>query len=199
MGQRSQIYIRIKDKYNKTSFYAKYYQWNYGERMISRARHGIEYIKNMVEDEFLGLESTREQVNRIFDVNFDMHDIMITHDLIKEWGEYGGKEDKISLNYYVFNADNNDGRLFIDVDENKKTIKYCFTDYDNKILSSPHAYMDWDYEDWLKSEYLSDKAREICVKNMQYIENNAILMTQDELDEYLNYDYESLLGEIPKF
>ena len=41
MGQRSQIYVR----YNKKLVIANYYQWNYGEQMISRARYGIEYIR----------------------------------------------------------------------------------------------------------------------------------------------------------
>ena len=45
MGQRSQIYIRIKDEDGNTTLFAKYFQWNFGERMISRARYGIEYIK----------------------------------------------------------------------------------------------------------------------------------------------------------
>lgn len=34
MGQRSQIYVR----YNEKLLFARYFQWNYGTRMISRAR-----------------------------------------------------------------------------------------------------------------------------------------------------------------
>ena len=45
MGQRSQIYIR----YNGDIKVANYYQWNYGERMISRARAIIEILN----DEYL--------------------------------------------------------------------------------------------------------------------------------------------------
>ena len=45
IGQRSQIYIRLKDRNNNKYLFAKYYGWNYGERMISRARYGIDYIK----------------------------------------------------------------------------------------------------------------------------------------------------------
>lgn len=41
MGQRSQIYLR----YNGKLVFASYFQWNYGERMISRARWGIEHVK----------------------------------------------------------------------------------------------------------------------------------------------------------
>ena len=42
MGQRSQIYLR----HNGDLVFANYYQWNYGERMVSRARWGIGYIKH---------------------------------------------------------------------------------------------------------------------------------------------------------
>lgn len=43
MGQRSQIYVRASGQL----IVANYYQWNYAERMISRARYGIEYIDSV--------------------------------------------------------------------------------------------------------------------------------------------------------
>ena len=46
MGQRSQIYVR----YNGDIIVANYYQWNYAERMISRTRSILEYIKTNLED-----------------------------------------------------------------------------------------------------------------------------------------------------
>lgn len=49
MGQRSQIYIRYNIEYQGKQYkglIARYYPWNYGERMISRARSIIEYIKD---------------------------------------------------------------------------------------------------------------------------------------------------------
>lgn len=58
MGQRSQIYIRYNVNYvygsatdhpktqNFKGLIARYFQWNYGERMISRARYIIEEIKD---------------------------------------------------------------------------------------------------------------------------------------------------------
>lgn len=44
MGQRSQIYIRFNDNRMESGkgLIALYYQWNYGERMVSRARQIIE-------------------------------------------------------------------------------------------------------------------------------------------------------------
>ena len=45
MGQRSQIYVRYNKNNTQKGLIANYYGWNYGERMISRARWGIEFIK----------------------------------------------------------------------------------------------------------------------------------------------------------
>ena len=97
MGQRSQIYIRIKDNYNENpKLYAKYFSWNYGERMISRARYGIDYIKR--NENRLDINSVKEKINRIFDVNFDMKDIAITSDLISEWIEQFADDFKAKSN-----------------------------------------------------------------------------------------------------
>ena len=46
MGQRSQIFVRYEENGQKKMI-ARYYQWNYGGRMISRARYGIEWLKDM--------------------------------------------------------------------------------------------------------------------------------------------------------
>lgn len=45
MGQRSQIYVIYKDNQNRDCISATYFQWNYGERMISRARYLMGWIK----------------------------------------------------------------------------------------------------------------------------------------------------------
>ena len=84
MGQRSQIYV----KYGNKLVVANYYQWNYGERMISRARHGIEYIKdNLIKyKEWLFNNSYEmKRLGRIFDANFDMKDVQISQDIVQEW------------------------------------------------------------------------------------------------------------------
>lgn len=43
MGQRSQIYIHFNVGDNE-GMVARYFQWNYGERMISRARSIMEFL-----------------------------------------------------------------------------------------------------------------------------------------------------------
>lgn len=192
MGQRSQIYIRIWNKDNENpKLYAKYYGWNFGERMISRAKHGIEYIKANLD--YISLDSTKEKINRIFDVNFDMHDILETSDIIQEWlqefSEY------FYANEYIFNCiDNNDGKLFIDVTKNGE-IKYCFTDYDMRMLT-PVKYMDWDFTNWRNSEQLSKGELKTCEDNIAYIKKNAKFMTKAELQEFINFDYSKQISEL---
>lgn len=197
MGQRSQIYIRISDNYNeKPTLIAKYFQWNFAERMISRARHGIEYIKSSAK--YLSSDTVKERINRIFDVNFDMKDVALSTDILKEWVEYSSKYYELNeINDYIFHAqDNNDGKLFIDVDE-KGNVKYCFTDYDMQILS-PEKYMDWDFENWQQSEYLDREDAEICINNINYILENAKQMTGAELEEFISFDYSEQIKNLAK-
>ena len=73
MGQRSQIYIRYNVNYvsgaatknptthNYKGLIARYFGWNYGERMISRARHTLEWIKDNVDyADIIGTQDTPE-------------------------------------------------------------------------------------------------------------------------------------------
>lgn len=192
MGQRSQIYIRIQDNYNEyPKLYAKYYGWNFGERMISRARHGIEYIKSYME--YIYDKYNQEKINRIFDINFDMKDIALTSDLIKEWVRDFSDSD-IANDYIFEDTANNDGKLFIDVQKDG-TIKYCFADYNLKILT-PTKYMNWDCESWKTSDVLTEEEKEICKNNIKYINENATLMTEDELQEFIDYDYSKQIIEL---
>lgn len=193
MGQRSQIYVRIKGK-GETKLIAKYFQWNYAERMISRAKHGIEWIKSEIP--YLDWEETQKKLDRILDVNFDMRDVMLSPNIIqeyKDWVEnYDDKEDSINnsegfKDFVFINQDNNDGKLFIDVDVENKTVKFCLTDYNLNILS-PKKYMDWDYEDWKDSEYLSKEAKRTCEDNIEYLETIE-QMTEEDLQDFINYDY----------
>lgn len=195
MGQRSQIYVRGTERWKDERFFiARYYQWNYGERMISRARGGIEWIKARTCISQFDLPALK----LIWDVNWDMHDMVISTDLIEEYERYG--KDYGTLGEYVFSADNNDGRLFVDiVSDGEKTtdIKYCFADYDNKWLGDAAAYMDWQCRYYEQEETLGlDKETyDTMLENIKWLQDNATLMTEDELAEYLEADYE----EHPKF
>lgn len=187
MGQRSQIYIR----YNKKLVIANYYQWNYGERMISRARHGIGYIKdNFIKYRNFIFDNPHcmKQLSRIFDVNFDMKDVQISTNIIEEWREQFFDDD---FNDVVFiQQDNNDGKLFVDILENG-AIKYAFLDCncDMKNIMSAAKYMDWDSKDWRNSEYIDNEQKKQCEDNLKTIEEMATLMTKEEIEDFINFDY----------
>ena len=193
MGQRSQIYVRYqKDGVNYLT--ARYYQWNYGERMISRCRHSLGWIEAMIPYDWYFTRET-EKLKRILDVNFDMHDIVIGYDIIKEWEECDWKEETSFKEYVFLTQDNNDGKLFIDIKDG--VIKYAFLDYDcdtNRVMSAAQ-YMQWDCPSWRKSEYIDDEQKALCEANIKAIKKMAKLMTKEEVEEFINADYEP----IPKF
>ena len=188
MGQRSQIYVRYqKDGVNYLT--ARYYQWNYSERMISRCRHSLEWIKAMVPYDWYFTRET-EKLKRILDVNFDMHDITIGYDILKEWEECDYKDETSFKEYVFLTQDNNDGKLFIDIKNG--VIKYAFLDYDcdtNRVMSAAQ-YMQWDHPSWRKSEYIDDEQKMLCEDNMKAIKKLAQLMTKEEVEEYINAQYE---------
>lgn len=190
MGQRSQIYVRYqKDGVNYLT--ARYYQWNYGERMISRCRHSLGWIEGMMPYDWYFTRET-EKLKRILDVNFDMHDIVIGYDIIKEWEECDYKDETSFKEYVFLTQDNNDGKLFIDIKDG--VIKYAFLDYDcdiNRIMSAAQ-YMQWDCQSWRKSEYIDDEQKALCEDNIKAIKKLAKLMTKEEVEEFINADYEPI-------
>lgn len=186
MGQRSQIYVRFTDKENKKYLIARYFGWNYSERMVSRAKHSLEWIKEYLKYPHVFI-SEPQRLIRILEVNFDMGDVLITSDLISEWNE-DFPEEKFSD--YVFRwADNNDGKLFIDIKEGEDIIKYAFTDSDISKPLTAAQYMRWNHKEWRKSKYIDKEQKALCEKNIRLIPKLAKLMTKEELDEFITCDY----------
>ena len=192
MGQRSQIYIRYNVKGNK-GMIPRYYQWNYGERMNSRARGIIETIKNsylkytILWEGGIGIE----KLSRICDVNFDMRDIVMSQDIIKEVKEVWDGDL-----YYLFHQHNNDGQLLIDVTDDG--IKYGFIPYcDAEFPMDPERYMEWNNDaevSWdTPRRYMAKEIILYTKENIKYIMENAELMTAEEMKKFLTADYSYLL------
>lgn len=197
MGQRSQIYVRYTNDKGEHFLTARYFNWNYGERMVSRARHTIEWILAETRYYFKFSTDNRELI-RIIDTNFDMHDVMISSDIIEEYFDYGNVH--YTFEEYVFtHHDNNDGKLFIDINSNG-TIKYAFID-SSCNLDKPMSglgYMRWNHKNWRTSEYISDEQKEKCNLNCKYLRNNFQLMTTKELKDFISCDY-NVEKYMPKF
>ena len=78
MGQRSQIYVRYTNDKGEHFLTARYFNWNYGERMISRARHTLEWIKDNINSASYNFGYDNKKLIRIIEVNFDMHDVILS-------------------------------------------------------------------------------------------------------------------------
>ena len=189
MGQRSQIYVIYKDNQNRDCISATYFQWNYGERMISRARYLMGWIKSQnsfyVVDSYnvFPLSYVVNKIRYIASVNFDYKDVVIGQDLIEEWKDYKQGIPNANLNDYIFHADNNDGCLFIDA-RNPKHLRYAFTTYDYKDgVMGPEAYLKWDGT--------PQKIRDtkFTKRNINWITHNAKLMKKKELEAILKTTY----------
>lgn len=190
MGQRSQIYVIYKDNQNRDCISATYFQWNYGERMVSRARYLMGWIKSQnsfyVADSYnvFPLSYVANKIRYIASVNFDYKDVVIGQDLIEEWKDYKqGGVLNTDLNDYIFNADNNDGCLFIDA-RIPKQLRYAFTTYDYKDgVMGPEAYLKWD------NVPQNIRNAKFTKRNINWITHNAKLMKKKELEAILKTNY----------
>ena len=189
MGQRSQIYVIYKDNQNRDCISAIYFQWNYGERMVSRARYLMGWLKDQdsfyVTDSYniFSLSYVAYKIRYIASVNFDYKDVVIGQDLVEEWKAYKQGVPNANLNDYIFNADNNDGCLFIDA-RIPSNLRYAFTTYNYKDgVMEPEAYLKWDKT--------PQKIRDtkFTKRNINWITHNAKLMKKDELEAILRATY----------
>lgn len=193
MGQRSQIFIRY-EKDNQKQLIARYYQWNYGERMISRARYGIEWLKK--NHKYLWFNENK--IPRIFDTNFDMIDCVISQDILEEYKQDIYFNKKYDINEYLFELqDNNDGKLFVDILADG-TVKYALLDSRNKKIMSCSEYMRWDIsKDWNAPRNSSEEEIiNICTKNIRAVTKMAKKMTKEEVEEFMKYDYSYIVNNV---
>ena len=190
MGQRSQIYIRYKDK-KGIQLIARYFGWNFGERMVSRARGIIEWLDEYKDNfEWLFNNCTKMlALQRVCDVNFDMRDVLISTCIKEEIREqFPDEVEHEGLANYLFGQDNNDGQLLIDVSSGQ--IKYAFIPYyteADKVMNATD-YMEWDCgKNWANTR--GKDVVEYTTKSIRYIYDHAKLMTAKEVAEFLAYDY----------
>ena len=180
MGMRSQIYISFRDYKGDNRLVARYYGWNYGSRMVSRARGIIDWILRKGLDHPFN-KDWEDHLIRISDTNFDIKDIVMSSDILdeaREFGSYGFS----SPEEFIFEGEpNNDGKLFIMIQGN--TIKYAFTDSEITKPLSAEKYMEWgDYQ----TEEESNSS------NCKFIKDNAELMTNEELRMFMSAHYSNI-------
>lgn len=157
--------------------------------MISRARYLMGWLKS--QNSFYAIDSHNlfslsyiaYKIRYIASVNFDYKDVVIGQDLVEEWKAYKQGVPNANLNDYIFNADNNDGCLFIDA-RIPFNLRYAFTTYDYKDgVIGPEAYLKWDGT--------PQKIRDtkFTKRNINWITHNAKLMKKKELEAILKTTY----------
>ena len=97
MGQRSQIYISWENDNGEQELVARYFGWNFSERMVSRAAALMEHLSEMIDNNHFD----KEKIIKISEINFDMRDVVQTSDLIEEALDFSDNSDDIhDLLYY---------------------------------------------------------------------------------------------------
>jgi hypothetical protein len=193
MGERSQIYIKWNvhaNKENMVGAIARYFQWNYGERMISRARGIIETLEEYMKYKYMFSDKWYiEKLTRIAETNFDMRDIVWSSNIIDEYNEYGNEDNFADIVFY--GQDNNDGQLFIDITDSG--IKYALAlEYGENGYKpiSAEQYMKENMGDYSESGDWRVDAKErgyldYTEDNIKYINENAELMTAEEIAQFI--------------
>lgn len=199
MGQRSQIYVAWKNDKGDNILVARYFQWNFAERMISRCSALVQILKSSLEYSFLWNEKEfYKKINRVCDVNFDMIDVSLSINIIKDLFDPFYEINEKDRNMWCFEQqDNNDGQLFVFVDVPDKKVKYGFLKYDldsSKVMTASR-YMNWDYKGWLHDKYLDKEDVGICKENIKTINKSATLLTTEEINTIRDtkYKWEELL------
>ena len=181
MGQRSEIYVAIEQSDGKKKMTARYFGWNYAERMISRVAFTSRWLQ--------ARQSTfsKEDLISIIETNFDMVDRIASERI--EPVTTGSFKLHCSIDNGL-----NDGRAFIYINKDGK-IKYCFTENHafkpldcNKYMLFDTESCFYDYQ-WKNKEYRNSTRMKRCRNNIKWLKQNAEVMTQEELDEFLQSVY----------
>lgn len=216
MGQRSQLYIRYK---NKKNLVAMHLQWNYGYYMINRTYQLLDYIKknvgatfsNFKEDNFniANNEKRREDIDilkNLIQMNTTIGSYVGGYDIIKGWYDYNnGKENVFKID--PLKEDNNNGILVIDIQENGK-IKYGLSGGYEEIdnfkdfqMISAKTYFDLSEKSYVDDEYLlvnsNKELYDEVQKQIEFIDSNFELLTDEEYKEIFDttYEYKNCLKE----
>lgn len=182
MGQRSEIYVAYETKDGK-KVVARWFGWNYGERMISRIAYTAKWLQSHIKYDI-------DKVNliSIIETNFDIVDHQKSDNIVSRWD---GRPERLSV---YDNGGLNDGRGFLYVALDG-TIKYCFTNNHKIKPLDCDGYMLFDTEScypqyqWINEEYKNSERMSKCRENIKWLCRNAGVMTQEELDEFVHADY----------
>ena len=183
MGQRSEIYVAYETQNGEKKIVARYFQWNYGEHMISRIAFTAIWLKKHVKHSI-----DKNDLISIIETDFDFVDHQKSADIVQK---REGRSERLSIQ---LDNDLNDGRGFLFVSRDG-TVKYCFTKNNEIKPLDCCGYMLFDTEScypqyqWINEEYKKSERMSKCREHIKWLCRNAGVMTQEELDEFVHADY----------
>lgn len=208
MGQRSQLYIRYK---NKKNLVAMHLQWNWGYYMVNRAYQLLDFINKNVKDEFsnfkeehFDIENDRREdidiLQNLIQINLTIGSYVSGYDLVKD--EFRYNQDKNTFKMTPKEQGNNNGILVIDIQENG-TIKYGFgggieeirdMNYgDDFKMISAKKYFELSEKNVMEKYKLKNTNKELydtVQKQIKFIDGNFELLTDEEYKEIFESEYE---------
>lgn len=182
MGQRSEIYVAFEMANGQKKITARYFDWNFAERMISRVRYTAEWLSM-----HSCVSISKDDLIPIIETNFDMVDHMQSAKI--EPATFKPFKLHVKASDFL-----DDGRAFIYVNLKGK-IKYCFTNNHDLTPMDCDSYMifdtecNYDYAKWINPEYKNSKKMSKCRRNIKWLSSHAEVMTQKELDDFLAAEY----------
>lgn len=213
MGQRSQLYIRYK---NKKNLVAMHLQWNYGYYMINRTYQLLDFISKNVKSDYSNFKeehfdiansgSRREDIDmlqNLIQMNTTIGSYVKGIDLIKEEYEWAKEKGDITETFKINpnNQDNNNGILVIDIREDGK-IKYGLgggyeeiEDWvDDFKMISARKYFELNqntYKDEYEKYKLKNANKELYDKVMEQLDfiDTFELLTNEEYKEIFDTEY----------
>ena len=192
MSKKSKIIIRIIRDRN-TYLIPLSFTNKDGRGMVSKARYLLEYINNNYESfEVEKISRVYKKIERYADIDFEKNNVDLSVNLL----------DEIK---HPFKEKNENGCLFIEVNFDKATIKYCMTDIDYNIVEL-EKYLEWNIgEDWeIPNEICNkgiidvldyyDKVSQSTKKNIKVIHNltnrkEIQIMSKKELESIIFFVY----------
>lgn len=210
MGQRSQLYIRYK---NKKNLVAMHLQWNWGYYMINRTYQLLDFISkeigneysNFKEKNFNVVNSGREDIDilqSLIQMNLTIGSYVKGYDLVKAEREFEDNKDKTTFKITPKDQDNNNGILVIDIQENG-TVKYGLSggyediddmkfDDDFKMINAKKYFelSERDTREEYKLKNTDKQLYDTVIKQIEFIDNNFELLTDEEYKEIFESEYE---------
>lgn len=187
MAQISAIAVVVDDK----PVAMRLCSWNYGERMVSRVAHTVEWLAGATYRSICLSPEFRERLVMYLSVNFDMMDVMLTDDML-------GKDDldDKTVGDRLLSSRNHNGYGLIWVDTKGNAVKYAFTHWkaDNaeralslkEYLHIEYGGCDPDLNFNCRKLAVNDEAEIDLIRNKHRLRDCGVLMTSDEVLKFYN-------------